>query len=68
MRKTLIAYSDLPKFVSSHLSAKLTIDPSLKLTVTALEEGLSVLVSHVVDIEHEGDGLIVHICGVSTRN
>ena len=59
--KTLIAYSDLPKFVSSHLSAKLTIDPSLKLTVTALEEGLSVLVSHVVDIEHEGDGLIVHI-------
>ena len=59
--KTLIGYSDLPKFVSSHLSAKLTIDPSLKLTVTALEEGLSVLASPMIDIEHEGDGLIVNI-------
>ena len=39
--KTLVGYSDLPKFISSHLSAKLLIDPSLKLTITALEEGLS---------------------------
>ena len=59
--KTLIGYSDLPKFVASHLSAKLVVDPSLKLTVSALEEGLSVLASPMVDVEHDGRNLTVDI-------
>ena len=42
-RKTLVGYSDLPKFISSHLSAKLSIDPFLQLAIRALEEGLCVL-------------------------
>ena len=54
-------YSDLPKFVASHLSAKLVVDPSLKLTVSALEEGLSVLASPLVDVEHDGRNLTVDI-------
>lgn len=33
--RILIGYSDLPKFVSSHLSSKLSTDPSLALTVSA---------------------------------
>ena len=36
--KPLVGYSDLPTFISSHLSAKLSIDPSLRLTITALEK------------------------------
>ena len=35
--RMLVGYSDLPKFVSSHLSARLVADPSLKLTIKALE-------------------------------
>ena len=60
-RKTLVGYSDLPKFISSHSSAKLLIDPSLKLTITALEEGLSVLASPMIDVEHDGRDLNVNI-------
>ena len=59
--KPLIGYSDLPKFISSHLSAKLSIDPSLRLTVTALEEGLSVLAGPMVDVEHDGQNLTIDI-------
>ena len=59
--KTLTGYSDLPKFVASHLSAKLVVDPSLKLTVSALEEGLPVLASPMVDVEHDGRNLTVDI-------
>ena len=40
--KPLVGYSDLPQFISSHLSANLSFDPSLRLTTTALQEGLSV--------------------------
>ena len=53
-------YSDLPKFVASHFSAKL-VDPSLKLTISALEEGLSVLASPMVDVERDGHNLTVDI-------
>ena len=60
-RKTLVGYSDLPKFISSHLSAKLLIDPSLQLAIRALEEGLSVLASPMVDVEHDGRDLNVNI-------
>ena len=54
-------YSDLPKFVASRLSAKLVVDPSLKLTVSALEEGLSVLLTSMVDVERDGRNLTVDI-------
>ena len=60
-KKTLVGYSDLPKFVSSHLSSKLVVDQSLELTVSALEEGLSVLASPMVDVEHDGRDLNVNI-------
>ena len=59
--KPLVGYSDLPKFISSHLSAKLSIDPSLRLTITALEEGLSVLAGPMVDVEHDGQNLTIDI-------
>ena len=59
--KTLVGYSDLPKFLSSQLSAKLFVDSSLALTVTALEQGLSVLASPMVDVEHDGRDLNVNI-------
>ena len=59
--KPLVGYSDLPKFISSHLSAKLSIDPSLRLTITALEEGLSVLAGPMVDVEHNGQNLTIDI-------
>ena len=59
--KMLVGYPDLPKFISSHLSAKLLIDPSLKFTITALEEGLSVLASPMIDVEHDGHDLNVNI-------
>ena len=52
--KTFVGYSDLPKFLSSQLSAKLFVDSSFALTVTALEQGLSVLASPMLDIEHDG--------------
>lgn len=52
--KALVGYSDLPKFVSSNLSPKLQTDSSLQLTISALEEGLSVLTSPLVDMEHDG--------------
>lgn len=60
-RKTLVDYSDLPKFISWHLLATLLIDPSLQLAKTALEEGLSVLASPMVDVEHEGCDLNVNV-------
>jgi len=59
--KMLTSYSDLPKFVTSHLSAKLVVDPSLKLTVSALEEGFSVLASPMVEVEHDRRNLTVDI-------
>ena len=59
--KPLVGYSDLPKFISSHLSAKLSIDPSLRLTITALEEGLSVLAGPMVDVEHDSQNLTIDI-------
>ena len=59
--KTLVGYSDLPKFLSSQLSAKLFVDSSLALTVTALEQGLSVLASPMVDAEHDSSDLNVNI-------
>ena len=59
--KTLVGYSDLPKFISSQLSAKLLLDPLLALTVTALEQGLSVLASPMVDVEHDNRDLNVNI-------
>ena len=59
--KTLVGYSDLPKFISSHLSSKLVLDPSLGLTITALEQGLSVLASPMVDVEHDGKDLGINI-------
>ena len=68
--KTFTGYSDLPKFVASHLSGKLVVDPSLKLTVSALEEGLSVLASSMVDVERDGRNLtvdIIFIVGTSDR-
>ena len=64
--KTLTGYSDLPKFVASHLSAKLVVDPSLKLTVSALEEGLPVLASPMVDVERDGHNLTVDILLLAT--
>ena len=51
----------MPKFISSHLSAKLSIDPSLRLTITALEEGLSVLAGPMVDVEHDCQNLTTDI-------
>ena len=57
----MVGYSDLPQFISSHLSAKLSIDPSLRLTVRALEEGLSVLAGPMVDAEHDGQDLTIDI-------
>ena len=59
--KRLVGYSDLPQFFSSHLSANLSIDPSLRLTITALQEGLSVLASPMVDVEHDGQNLTTDI-------
>ena len=59
--RTLVGYSDLPHFLSTHLSSRLVVDPSLKLTVSALEEGLSVLGSPMVDVEHDGFDLNVNI-------
>jgi len=59
--KTLVGYSDLPKFVSSNLSPKLQTDSSLQLTISALEKGLSVLASPMVDIEHDGHDLNVNM-------
>ena len=59
--KPLVGFSDLPKFISLHLSAKLSIDPSLRLTITALEEGLSVLAGPMVDVEHDGQNLSIDI-------
>lgn len=59
--KSLVGYSDLPKFMSSHLSAKLSTDHSLRLTIAALEQGLSVLASPIVDVEHSGQDLTVDI-------
>ncbi len=59
--KTLVGYSDLPKFISSQLSAKLLVDRLLALTVTALEQGLSVFASPMVDVEHDSRDLNVNI-------
>ncbi|XP_022805403.1 uncharacterized protein LOC111342570 [Stylophora pistillata] len=59
--KSLVGYSDLPKFMSSHLSAKLSADHPLRLTITALEQGLSVLASPMVNVEHSGQDLTVDI-------
>ena len=59
--KTLVGYSDLPKFVSSQLSSKLLVDSSLALTVSALEQGLSVLASPMVDVEHDTRDLNINI-------
>ena len=56
----LVGYSDLPKFLSSQLYAKRFVYSSLVLTVPVLEQGLSVLTSPMVDIEHDDD-LNVHI-------
>ena len=60
-RKALVGYSDLPKFVSSNLSPKLQTDSSIQLTISALEEGLSVLASPMVDMEHDGHDLNVNM-------
>jgi len=59
--KTLVRYSDLPKSLLSELSAKVFVDSSLALTLTALEQGLSVLASHMVDVEHDGHDLHVNV-------
>lgn len=59
--KSSVGYSDLPKFMSSHLSAKLSTDHSLRLTKSALKQGLSVLASPMVDVEHSGQDLTLNI-------
>ena len=51
----------MPKFIYLHLSAKLSIDPSLTLTITALEEVLFVLARPMVDVEHDGQNLTIDI-------
>ena len=42
-------------------SSKLNSEPALRLAVAALEEGLSVLASPMVDVEHDGRNLNVNI-------
>ena len=64
--KTLTGYPDLSKFVASHLSAKLVVDPFLKLTVSTLEEGFPVLASPMVDVERDGRNLTVDILLLAT--
>ena len=59
--KPLVGYSYLPKFISSHLSVKLSIDPSLRLTITAIEEGKSVLESPILDVGHHAQNLTTDI-------
>ena len=59
--KPLVGYSDLPKFIPSHLSVKLPIDPSLRLTITVLEEGKSVLESPILDVGHHAQNLTTDI-------
>ena len=39
------------------MSSKLVLDPLLGLTITASEQGLSVLASPMVDVEHDGQDL-----------
>ena len=61
-RESLAGYSDLLyKFNSSNLSPKLLSDRSLSFAISALEEGLSVLASPMVDVEHAGRDLNVNI-------
>ena len=60
-RKSLVGYSDLPKFISSNLSPKLLSDPLLSLAISAVEKGLSVLASPMVDVEHDSRDLNVNI-------
>ena len=59
--KTLIGYSDIPEFVSAQLSSKLIADDTLRSTVSALKRDLSVLVSPMVDVEHDGRELNVNV-------
>ena len=59
--KTLIGYSDLPEFVSAHLSSRLMADDTLRSRVSALKRGLSVLASPMVDVNRDGHELNVNI-------
>ena len=43
------------------MSSQLVVEPSLGLTISALEGGLSVLASPMVDVEHDGRDLSVNI-------
>ena len=60
-QEVLVGYADLPKFITSQLSIQLSNDPLMAPTITALEEGLSVLARPLIDFEHNGNYLDLNL-------
>lgn len=53
--KTLFGFSHLPPFLHPQITSKLEMDPSMKYTSKALNDGFPLLINPVVDIEHSGN-------------
>ena len=51
-KENLVGYADLPNFITSQLSIELGNDESMRLTIKALQQGLSVLARPLIDFEH----------------
>ena len=51
-KENLVGYADLPNFITSQLSIELGNYESMRLTIKALQQGLSVLPRPLIDFEH----------------
>ena len=64
-KENLVGYADLPNFITSQLSTELGNDESMRLTIKALQQGLSVLARPLIDFEHHQ--LNLHMLFVATE-
>lgn len=60
-QKTLVGFSQLPRFITTEISARLDTDQSMSITTKALKEGFPLLINPFVNIEHTGKQLDVSV-------
>lgn len=59
-QKTLIGYSQLPRFITTEISARLDTDQSLSLTAKALKEGFPMLINPLKTLNTTANTWIYH--------
>ena len=63
--KDLFGINDLPRFMSCEFMSRIKANPSLRLTTLALKQGLPVLASPMVDVEHNRNIVTINILSLT---